>query len=113
MRLVFKCLVVVVAVLGITNYLIYLKTGQVPARDLRMYWDSDWLADIQEKYAPGQLAEKAKDAVNSLAPGESAPTKVFKWTDANGQVHYGDKPNEKARESVEVIEVHTQEQENF
>ena len=104
MRLLFKSLVVALLVLGIGNYLIYLKTGQMPVQDLRERWGDDWLVDAQEKYAPEQLSKKIKSAVDDLTHDESekpSPTKVFKWTDDNGQVHYGDKPNDNARQ-VEV-----------
>jgi hypothetical protein len=104
MRLLFKSLVVVLLVFGIGNYLIYLKTGHMPVQDLRERWGNDWLVDVQEKYAPDQLSKKVKSAVDDLTHDGSekpSPTKIFKWVDDNGQVHYGDKPNDNA-EQVEV-----------
>lgn len=105
MRLLFKSVVVVLLAVGIGNYLIYLKTGQIPIHDLRERWGSDWLVDMQEKYSPDQLAENAKKTVASLTQDESdqpVPTKVYKWTDANGHTHYGDKPANAGAEQVEV-----------
>ena len=104
MRLLFKSLVVVLLVFGIGNYLIYLKTGQMPVHDLRERWGNDWLVEAQEKYAPDQLSKKVKSVVDDLTNDESekpSPTRVFKWIDDNGQVHYGDKPNANAGQ-VEV-----------
>lgn len=105
MRLVFKAVIAVLLAVGIGNYLIYLKTGQMPIRDLRERWGSDWWVDMQEKYAPDQLAQKAKQAADGLMQDESAKpvsTKVYKWTDSNGQVHYGDKPDVAGAEQLEV-----------
>lgn len=105
MRLVFKALLVVVLVLGIGNYLVYLKTGQMPLRDLRERWGSDWLVDMKEKYAPDQLAAQAKKGIDELTQDEAAepvPTKVYKWTDAQGRVHYGDKPQSNGAQQIEV-----------
>ena len=76
----------------------------MPIRDLRERLGSDWWTDLKESYGPGQLTEKAKTTVNDLVADDevSQPTKVYKWTDANGQVHYGDKPQNAGAEQVEV-----------
>lgn len=104
MRLLFKAMVVVMLVAGIGNYLIYLKTGRMPLRDFSGHLASGF-ANLKEEYAPGQLADKAKKTVDGLTQGdatEAAPTKVYKWTDADGRVHYGDKPQSIDAEQVEV-----------
>ncbi|HSC66215.1 MAG TPA: DUF4124 domain-containing protein [Cellvibrio sp.] len=105
-RLLFKSLVVVLLVFFVGNYLIYLKTGQMPLRDMRERLGSDWLTDLREQFSPDQLAAEAKQAVKNVSdkvsePEPAAPTKVYKWTDANGQVHFGDKPTGGA-EQIEV-----------
>lgn len=104
MRLLFKALVVVMLAAGIGNYLVYLNTGQLPLRDFSNRLSSS-LANLKDEYAPGQLADKAKRTVDGLTQGETASAasaKVYKWTDANGQVHFGDKPQNAGAEQVEV-----------
>lgn len=106
-RLLFKAVVVVLLVFFIGNYLIYLKTGQMPLRDMRERMGDDWLVDLRELFSPGQLAADAKQAIKGVSdkiaePERSEPTKVYKWTDANGQVHFGDKPVASGAEQIEV-----------
>lgn len=105
-RLLFKSVVVLLLVLGVGNYLVYLKTGQMPLRDMRERMGSDWLVDLRELFSPNQLAVDAKQVVKKVSdkvsePEPAAPTKVYKWTDEDGQVHFGDKPANGA-EQVEV-----------
>jgi len=106
-RLLFKSIVVVLLVFFIGNYLIYLKTGQMPLRDMRERMGDDWLVDLRELFSPDQLAADAKQAMKSVSdkvsePETPAPTKIYKWTDANGQVHFGDKPLSNNAEQIEV-----------
>lgn len=110
-RLLFKSVVVLLLVFFIGNYLIYLKTGQMPLRDMRERMGDDWLVDLREllsnKLSPDQLAADAKQAMKSVSdkvsePETPAPTKIYKWTDANGQVHFGDKPLSNNAEQIEV-----------
>lgn len=110
-RLLFKSLMVVFLVFFIGNYLVYLKTGQMPLRDIRERMGDDWLVDLREllsnKLSPDQLAADAKQAMKSVSdkvsePEAPAPTKVYKWTDANGQVHFGDRPVASGAEQIEV-----------
>lgn len=106
-RLLFKSFVVALLVFFIGNYLIYLKTGQLPLRDMRERMGDDWLVDLRELLSPDQLAADAKAAMKNVSdqysePEPVAPTKVYKWTDANGQVHFGDKPVASGAEQIEV-----------
>ncbi|WP_331353157.1 DUF4124 domain-containing protein [Cellvibrio sp. UBA7671] len=106
-RLLFKSVVVLLLVFFIGNYLVYLKTGQMPLRDMRERMGDDWLVDLRELFSPDQLAADAKQAVKSVSDKVSEPepvasTKVYKWTDANGQVHFGDKPVARDAEEIEV-----------
>lgn len=110
-RLLFKSVLVVLLVFFIGNYLIYLKSGQMPLSDMRARMGDDWLVDLREllsdKLSPNQLAADAKQAMKSVSdkvsePETPAPTKVYKWTDANGQVHFGDKPLSSGAEQIEV-----------
>lgn len=104
MRLVFKALVVVFLAVGIGNYLIYLKTGQLPANDWRERF-GNWVAEFKGPYSADQLTNKARQTVDDLTGSESdkpASTKVYKWTDDNGQVHYGDKPVSASAEQIDI-----------
>ncbi|WP_062066342.1 DUF4124 domain-containing protein [Cellvibrio sp. OA-2007] len=106
-RLLFKSLTLALLVFFIGNYLIYLKTGQMPLRDMRERMGDDWWVDLQELWSPGQLAADAKQAMKSVAdkvsePEPAPPTTVYKWTDANGQVHFGDKPVASNAEQIAV-----------
>jgi hypothetical protein len=106
-RLLLKSVVVLLLVFFIGNYLIYLKTGQMPLRDMRERMGDDWLVDLRELLSPDQLAANAKQAVKNVSdkvsePEAPAPTKVYKWTDANGHVHFGDKPVASGAEQIEV-----------
>lgn len=110
-RLLFKSVVVLVLVFAIGNYLIYLKTGQLPLHDMRERMGSDWLVDLREllsnKLSPDQLVSDAKGVMKNMSDqvveqDAPTPTKVYKWTDANGQVHFGDKPVAKDAEQIEV-----------
>lgn len=106
-RLLFKTVVVLLLVFFIGNYLVYLKTGQMPLSDMRERMGDDWLVDLRELFSPDQLASDAKQAMKNVSdkvsePEPVAPTKVYKWTDANGQVHFGDKPVAKGAEEIEI-----------
>jgi len=110
-RLLFKSVVVLLLVFFIGNYLVYLKTGQMPLRDMRERMGDGWLVDLREslsnKLSPDQLAADAKQAMKSVSdkvsePETAAPTTVYKWTDANGQVHFGDRPVASGAEQIEV-----------
>jgi len=107
LRLLFKSVVVLLLIFFIGNYLIYLKTGQIPLRDMSERMGDDWLVDLRELLSPDQLAADAKQAMKNVSdkvsePEPVAPTKVYKWTDANGQVHFGDKPVASGAEQIEV-----------
>lgn len=105
MRLLFKALVVVLLAVGVGNYLIYLKAGQFPINSVRENYNGDWLAAVKESITFNKFAAEAKKSVSDLTgeePVQPVPTKVYKWTDANGQVHYGDKPRSADAEQVEV-----------
>lgn len=106
-RLLFKSLIVLLLVFFIGNYLIYLRTGHIPLSDVRERMGDDWQVDLRELFSPDQLAADAKAAIKNVSdkvsePESVAPTKVYKWTDANGQVHFGDKPVASGAEQIEV-----------
>ena len=105
--LLFKSLTVVLLVFFIGNYLIYLKTGQMPLHDMRERMGSDWRVDLVELVSPEQLAADAKQAIKRVTdsvaePESAAPAQVYKWTDASGQVHFSDKPIAPDAEQIAV-----------
>ncbi len=110
-RLLFKSIVVMLSVFFIGNYLIYLKTGQMPLRDLRERMGDDWLVNLRDsvsaKVSPEQWAADANAALDTVsnrisAADAPAVTKVYKWTDENGQVHFGDKAFSSDAVQIEV-----------
>ena len=101
----FKSLVVILLILGVGNYLIYLKTGQFPVTAIRENYNGDWLAALKDSFSPDDFVSTAKKTVEDLTKDEAdkpAPTKVYTWTDAEGVVHYGDRPDTAGAEQVEV-----------
>lgn len=105
--LILKSLLVVMLVISLGNYLVYLKTGRIPLVDMRAAMGDDWLVDLRELLSPEQLTEDAKQLVQKAADsyGEApppAPTKVYKWTDEHGQVHFGDAPKAANAEPLEL-----------
>ncbi len=106
-RLLVKSVVVLILMFAIANYLIYLKTGRLPLHDMRERMGSDWLVDLRESFSPDQLVSDAKGVMKNVTEqvteqNAPAPTKVYRWTDANGQVHFGDKPATTGAEQLEV-----------
>jgi hypothetical protein len=82
--LLLKTLVLTGVIVGISNYVIYLKTGRMPIQEWvqKGNWSFDWSAD--------QLVAKAEKMGKGVTNTE--PAKVYKWTDADGVVHYGERP---------------------
>ncbi len=95
-RLIGRGLLFVGVFAGIANYLIYLQTGQMPARD--------WWIKIQSGSWHGSIQQLEASAAAKI-PGAKTKVEVYKWTDADGVVHYGEKPG---TEAAEVISVQTQ-----
>lgn len=94
MRILIKMLLVTGLLVGIGNYMIYLKTGRMPVRE----WVQNWSWPELPSLDAGQLVEDAKRLGGEAAGEKPVPTKVYKWTDANGVVHYGERPAEGAQE---------------
>lgn len=94
--IVMKSLVTVVLALGIGNYLVYLKTGQMPVMAMRDSL-SHSIATPSLSGVGNGLAAAVSEAKTTLArqlpAGVSAPAApVYKWTDEQGVVHFSDKP---------------------
>lgn len=96
MRIAFKILVVLGVVIGISNYVIYLQTGRMPVQE--------WVKNISLK--PSDMASGAKNlgknVIDQVKPSE--PTKVYKWTDENGVVHYGERAATENAEEVAITD---------
>lgn len=91
-----KSLVTVVLALGIGNYLVYLKTGQMPVLAMRDSLSHSTTIPSLSGVSNG-LAAAVSEAKATLArqlpAGVSAPAApIYKWTDAQGVVHFSDKP---------------------
>ena len=105
-KLLVKSCVVILLGAGIANYMIYLNTGRMPARDLYYSAQGDWRATLSQWWSPEGLLQEAELTLKNVAnkytePERPASVKVFKWTDTQGQVHFGDKPSAGA-EQLEV-----------
>jgi hypothetical protein len=77
------------AVVCAINYLEYKKTGSIPIQQ--------WFAHIQSSAIPS-LKNSVKSATGDSSP---ATVKISKWTDANGVVHYENRPVDGAK-TIEV-----------
>lgn len=84
MRIVFRFVVLGIVAAVAFNYFIYQKNGNIPAHE--------WLASAQ--HVLSRLANKE-------VASETETVKVSKWTDANGVVHYENRPVEGAK-TIEV-----------
>lgn len=93
MRLIFKALVVVFLALGIGNYLVYLNTGKLPLSDLKAKFSLDALTTSTQQLLD-DTKRATQGAVDKHISGDdsSSTTKIYKWTDENGVVHYGENP---------------------
>lgn len=86
--LLLKTLVLTGVIVGMVNYAIYLQTGRMPVKE--------WVQNINWSFdlSPSQLATKAENmgqgVMDQVSPSGAA--KVYKWTDAEGVVHYGERP---------------------
>lgn len=105
-RLVMKSLVVVLLVFGVGNYLIYLKTGQTPVLDMRDKISNNRFNDLLQSFSAEKITADARAAadkvVNQLSTTEPTDTTVYKWTDAEGRVHFSDKPLVQHAQQIEV-----------
>jgi hypothetical protein len=105
-KLLVKSGVVILLGAGIANYMIYLNTGRMPAREFYDSADGDWRAKLSQWWSPEDLLQEAelklKSATDKYTEREQpASVKVYKWTDAQGRVHFGDRPSTGA-EQLEV-----------
>lgn len=105
--LIMKSLMVLIFVAGMGNYLVYLKTGQMPLLAMRDQFAGKSPGDFLPDLSTEQLASDARDVadkvVNQLSDEESgAEVKIYKWTDADGRVHFSDKPQAQNAQQITV-----------
>lgn len=97
-KLIFKSFLVAMIFMGIANYFIYLNTGQLPLKnltdkisriDLKSYFSFS-MPDIKD----GNLVESGGQSLNSTGEKimSDGKTRIYKWTDAQGVVHYDQNP---------------------
>lgn len=105
--LIFKAMLLVLLMAGLGNYLVYLKTGQMPLAAVRAQLADKPLGDWLPAFSVDELTQVARTGANKVVeqvlPAESAPpVTVYKWTDAQGRVHFSDKPQTSEARAIEV-----------
>jgi hypothetical protein len=85
-RYIFKLLVFLVSIAGVGNYFIYFTTGRIPLQELWRHYGNTPV-NIPTPSLP-TLDLPSLPTIPGVTKN-SAP-KAFKWTDANGSVHYSD-----------------------
>nr|WP_252738328.1 DUF4124 domain-containing protein [Saccharophagus degradans] len=81
--MIFKCVVVVVLALGASNYMMYIMTGKLP-------------------FSTESLPSFSSPSLPTFAEGK---TTAYKWTDANGVVHYSSEPPPNPADAAVKMEV--------
>lgn len=89
----FKLCAVAVIVAGACNYVIYLKTGRMPARE--------WVNNLKNMKAPS--AGEVMDSVRDAAPIGDKKVKIYTWKDENGRVHYSNQEEKVAKGAQEQM----------
>ena len=90
-------LIVIVLGLGIFCGFIYYKTGNIPVHDWSEQLQHDGFVGTLKKISSGKFVAQAKKMANDVtgsnfATPSAAPVQIYKWTDANGVVHYDNQP---------------------
>lgn len=98
-RLIGRCLLFVCLFAGIANYVIYLQTGHMPAR---AWWgklqSGNWRAGLEQLENAASVSLPASGKLTS----SNTKVEVYKWTDADGVVHYGEKPGAEGATTLTV-----------
>ena len=106
--LILKCIVATFLAIGIANYLIYLKTGNMPIIEWKNKFSQMHFASELKKFSTKNVLPDAKQSIEKLMPESmsstsEAPVKIYKWKDNKGVIHYENRPVNGAHEmSVDV-----------
>lgn len=92
MKAIIRFVVWAAILAGAANYLVYLQTGTMPIKT--------WLAKFQQNPISKVVAENV-DGASKISAAKKVT--IYKWTDANGVVHYDNQPVKGAS----VVEVST------
>ena len=103
--LLFKCVVAIFLAAGIANYLIYLKTGNMPLVDWKNKIAGLDVSNRLKSFSPKDVLPDAKQSIEKLMPdslssSSEAPVKIYKWKDNKGVVHYENRPVDGAQEML-------------
>ena len=79
MKVIARVAFLVLVAVAASNYLVYSKTGNLPVKN--------WLANLQG----GNISQQIKKVISEPA-GPASKVSIYKWTDANGIVHYENRP---------------------
>lgn len=85
--LIIKCIIMVMLALGVSNYLIYIKTGKMPF-------------SFDRFNAPSFSA--LPDVPKLIGGGKE---QAYKWTDENGVTHYSSEPPQELGKQALLLEV--------
>ena len=90
-KIICKSIALLVVVIGLVNYLVYLKTGQMPVKEfVSSARDFSWsLPDMPQISLPESIQKLGNSATDMLPENQ---TRIYKWTDAHGVVHYSEEP---------------------
>lgn len=96
-RILFKMLVVTGLMVGIANYVIYLQTGRMPVQE----WVKNLKTlDMNPSHWVGDVKKMGEGVIDQVTP--SKPVTVYKWTDADGVIHYGERPVDDNAEAMKI-----------
>lgn len=95
--------VIIVLGVGLFFGFVFYKTGSVPVREWSEQLQRDGVAGTFKKISAGQFVAQAKEIVkdvtgDSIVISPATPVQIYKWTDANGVVHYDNQPVKGATE---------------
>ena len=86
-KMIFKACLMVGIVIGISNYMMYIMTGQTPLSQLNT-------PDLSISSGLNEIKEKV------------SPTKVYKWVDENGVTQYSSEPPPNLDLKAQTLEIH-------
>lgn len=95
--------VIIVLGVGLFFGFVFYKTGSVPVQEWSEQLQRDGVAGTFKKISAGQFVAQTKQIVkdvtgDSIVISPATPVQIYKWTDANGVVHYDNQPVKGATE---------------